>query len=478
MTRRYLAAATAVAAATVGATLWNSSRSASPPQAAQVAATPGPPPVRRAPYDPQQAAQNVAFWQGRVRYDPQGAISYSNLAGAYMALQRETGDIGYAIKAEQAARLSLKITPSHAETRRRLSRILLMQHRFGEALAALKNASPEDTDAQRLKVDLFVELGDYASAQHALGLSPPQGEEDANYYSLRARLLAIHGQPQRALADVRTATAQASANIDAPPESIAWYHWSEARVLANMGRGKEAAQQLKQALQIFPRDYRAMNFLAHIAANDGDWKGAVGWARQAEAIVPEPDTVALLGDAYIALGQRKQAAQQFALVEAIARLTRARGMVYDRPRALFYADHNRHLAEALALAQGEMKLRHDIYSYDTLAWVSYKNGLLAPARQAAASALAFNTQDAMLWYHAGVIAQASGHSLEARRDLQKALAINPRFHPSAPLQARALLARLEMPNLQGKAASTAPIARQAGQAAGVTGIKRGARAKG
>lgn len=444
MTRRNLAIASAVAAAAFGAlgtVAWNSSRAQSPSRAPVAESTPAAPPVKRAPYDPQQASENVAFWQSRVRYDPQSALGYGNLAGAYMALQRETGDIAYAIKAESAARLSLKLTPSHAETRLRLSRILLTEHRFGEALAALKGSGPTDANAQRLKADLLIELGDYDSAEHALGLSPPS-REDPNYYSLRSRLLEVHGQPERALADVRTATAQAEANIDASPESIAWYHWREARVLSGLGRGPEAAEQLKQALALFPRDYRAMNALAHLAANDGNWQEALRWGRQASAIVPEPDTEALLGDAYTALGRKKEAAQQFAVVEAISRLARARGVIYDRQRALFYADHNIHLDEAVALARGELKLRRDVYTYDTLAWACYKKGLIAEARQASIRALALHTQDAMLWYHAGLIAHASGQDAEARRDLQKALSINPRFHPTAPKQAQALLSKL------------------------------------
>lgn len=401
----------------------------------------------------------VAFWQGRVREDPQGAIALSNLAGAYMALQRESGDISYAGKAEQAARLSLKMLPSHGSTQLRLSRILLTQHRFGEALALLQHAREDQAEAQRLKADLLIEVGDYSGAERALGLSPPQ-REDANFYSLRARLLEVQGQSVSALADVRTATMQAEANIDAAPESIAWHLWREARVLVGMNRYAEAVERLKKALAIFPHDYRVLNALAHASANTGNWKEAVTWARRATAIVPEPDTVTLLGDAYAALGQKRQAAQQFAIVEAISRLARAKGVIYDRQRALFYADHGIHLGEAVALARGELKLRRDIYTYDTLAWAAYKKGLLPEARRASAKATAYNTRDASLWYHAGMIAFASGQRAQAKHDLEKATAINPRFHPTAPSVVRATLDKMSNAHSRTTPEATARSASQ------------------
>lgn len=404
-----------------------------------------PPSLTRAPYDPQLAAKTVAFWQDRVRYDPQSAISYRELAAAYLALQRESGDISHVLQAERAARRSLAILPrSNDIALLRLSRSLLTQHRFGEALRVINHAAPSDRDAQRLRTDIFLELGRYQEAEGALALSPPD-RQDPNYFALRARLLEFRGQSARALQCLRTATEQAEANLDASAENVAWYHVREARGLANKGSTALARQSLNQALSLFPNDYRAMSALAHLAANEHDWKSAIQWGRRAAAIVPDPDIIALLGDTYTATGKPAQARQQYQLLETMGRLARAQGVLYDRQRALFYANHNRRLDEALSLARGELKLRRDIYTYDTLAWVYFKKGLLAEAEAASHRALAFQTQDAMLWYHAGLIAHAQGRPVQAVQYLQRALSINPRFHPSAPQHAAALLTKLKAP---------------------------------
>ena len=103
-------------------------------------------PIERIPYDPKQIQATVAFWENRVKTDPEGAIALRELAGAYLARQRETGENADAVRAEAAARQSLKILPRHnAIALNRLSRSLLAQHRFPEALDLAKrppNSTP------------------------------------------------------------------------------------------------------------------------------------------------------------------------------------------------------------------------------------------------------------------------------------------------------------------------------------------------
>ena len=57
-------------------------------------------------------------------------------------------------------------------------------------------------------------------------------------------------------------------------------------------------------------------------------------------------------------------------------------VLHNRDLALFYADHDMKLAEALDLAQKELEVRHDIYTWDALAWALYKNGKLTEAAKA------------------------------------------------------------------------------------------------
>ena len=101
---------------------------------------------------------------------------------------------------------------------------------------------------------------------------------------------------------------------------------------------------------------------------------------------------------------------------------------YNRDLAVFYADHDIKLSEALTLAQKELDVRHDIYTWDALAWALYKNGKLTEAAAASDKALRLGTQDSLLLFHAGMIAEAMTRHDQARMDFKRALKTNPHFH--------------------------------------------------
>ena len=396
----------------------------------------------RAPYDPQLVHKTLEFWAKSSQRDNLDAISRAQLAHWYLESYRETGDSADITRAEQAARASLAIRPTDAALMQ-LARALLNQHRFAAALKEAKRAALVNPDGFRLAADIEYEMGDYATAQKDLLKAPPQQESDPSFYALLSRFSELRGDSKTQLDLLKRATQQADANIDDAVQSVSWFHERRGRALFMTGHLDEAEKSYRKALQVFPRDYRTMVAMARLEAARQNWKAAIEWGQKAAAIVPAPDTLALLGDAYQAQGEPNKAAAQFALVEKIGVLSRAQGNLYDRQRAIYYADHNMKAAQAVQLARGELKVRHDIYAYDTLAWTLFKAGKLDEAAQNMTKALKWNTRDASLWFHAGMIAAARGQKAEARRDLELALAINPQFHHSQPQLARATLAKLD-----------------------------------
>jgi Tfp pilus assembly protein PilF len=70
------------------------------------------------------------------------------------------------------------------------------------------------------------------------------------------------------------------------------------------------------------------------------------------------------------------------------------------------------------------------------------SGRWEEARDHSKRALRFDTENSLLQYHAGIIALHFGDRGEAKVRLERALALNPSFHPYYADDARAQIARL------------------------------------
>ena len=101
-------------------------------------------------------------------------------------------------------------------------------------------------------------------------------------------------------------------------------------------------------------------------------------------------------------------------MDAIDRLGRAGGEKGNRTLAIIFADQGRKVDRALELAQGELEVRGDIYTYDALAWALYKNKKVPEAEKASDEALKFKTAEPSFYYHAACIAAAAGKNDRAR----------------------------------------------------------------
>src|SRR5262249_23231467 len=134
-----------------------------------------------------------------------------------------------------------------------------------------------------------------------------------------------------------------------------------------------------------------------------------------------------------------EAERQFELVRVMERLAAAQGTSYGREGALFLADHDRDLTDALRLARGGAARRRDVYRDGVLPRAAHQNGPAAAAKRRPARALRLGTEDAVFHYHAGMIAQVLGHQRAAARHLGRAFALDPAFDVRQAPMARAAL---------------------------------------
>jgi len=117
--------------------------------------------------------------------------------------------------------------------------------------------------------------------------------------------------------------------------------------------------------------------------------------------------------------------------------------MYNRQLVMFDADHDRNAISAYRSAKQEYAARHDILGADALAWTAFKARRNAEARTAMQAALRLGTNDPRLFYHAGLIARASGQTQAARAFLERALKLSPEFDPYQAIAAKRALTSLE-----------------------------------
>jgi hypothetical protein len=158
--------------------------------------------------------------------------------------------------------------------------------------------------------------------------------------------------------------------------------------------------------------------------------------------VPYPETLGYEADAQRALGDAAGARATEDLIQTVAALG-DRQHIADRLLAIYYADHHLHPHAAYGIAKNELNARDDIFTEDTLAWAAAMDGRWAEARIHSGRALRYGTQNALLEYHAGVIAEHFGDAVGAKGHFERALARNPSFHAAFAGDARKRLAALD-----------------------------------
>ncbi|MBM2822655.1 MAG: hypothetical protein HW413_1401 [Thermoleophilia bacterium] len=392
--------------------------------------------------DVPDADVQIAFWSKRVAGHASAYIDLTYLGQAFARKARETSDIGYYLRAEEALRRALRVNHEYVQAEASLSTVLFSLHQFGGALAVARPLVDDPRGLQALVTlgDANLALGRYARARAAYNRLLAFAATAAAYSRL-ALLADLHGDTDQALTLMARAAKLAQESGDYG-ESLAWYTYQIGELSFRAGRIDLAESHYRSALRLFDDYPLALGGLAKAKAAQGDHEAAINLYLRATEIVPQPDLLAALGDVYAATGRMNKAREQYETVELIAKLAKINRQVYNRQLANFYADHDLRLGEARRLALAELRVRKDVYGYDAAAWASHKNGMHDQAQRLIERALSLGTRDPKLYYHAGMIARARGQGAEARRLLSDALRLNARFDPLQAPVARAVLDEL------------------------------------
>ena len=387
---------------------------------------------------PTETDRQIHSAQALVTRDPKDASAYANLGATYFQRARETGDVSDYQLAEDSLTKSLDLDSSDFsadEPFSSMASVCMGEHRFNDALTyAHKALSLGSGDVSSFAIigDAYADIGEYDKAAQAYERLTPRDmtlSPRAAYArdSRVAYLKFIDGNTPAAIALMKVAVAEGT-EAQLPRENLAWLYFELGEFYVQAGDTAAADHAYMASLATHPGDYRALASLGKLRANNGRYQEAIVLYKSAIAVVPMPIFISELGDLYVMIGDQAEAKKQFQLVEYIGLLGHINQVLHNRDLAIFYADHDLKLTEALELAQKELEVRQDIYTWDALSWALYKNHRYEEASKASEKALKYGTQDALLRYHAGMIAESMGHVQQAIADLKHARNINPHFH--------------------------------------------------
>jgi tetratricopeptide (TPR) repeat protein len=348
--------------------------------------------------------ERIKTYEALLKASPGNFQLEAGLVPAYLQKLRESADFTYLDRASRLVNGILETDGGNFTAMRFQNEIDLERHDFktvAERALDMTQYAPSDQGTWGNLGDALMELGEYERA----------GQAYARMFALRPNLASynrvayfrfVTGDAPGAIAWM----AEAVAAGDAVPANTAWCSAELGDMYFKTGKLREARAAYREALRLFPALHRAYAGLGKVEAAEGRTEAAIHDYEKAQSIVPMVEYAGALEDLYAAAGRRSKSQGQRELIETIEKLGKVTNEKTNRNLALVLADHSRDLPVALELMQTELPIRGDVYTWDALSWVLFKNGRLDEARTASAKATRLGTPEPVFYRHAKEIAQA------------------------------------------------------------------------
>ena len=387
------------------------------------------------------ADKEISQLQQRIRDGRNVELWLDRLGWAFVAKARESFDPGFYKLAEQCARAIEMRNAQSQEAMLLRAHVLQNLHRFKESETLARRLVQQRglSFDYGLLGDALMEQGKLKDAveayQQMMNLKP-----DLRAYARAAHMRWLKGDLEGAIEAMQLAVSAASPS-DA--ESAAWVNTRLAFYEFQGGRVNEAEQRCALALSLQDNYPPTLLLKGKMLLAQSRFGEAVDTLQNAVKLNPLPEYQWTLAEALYTAGRANEASG----IEA--QLRKAGASNDSRTLALYLATRHDSPEMALRLARAELDARTDVFTYDALAWSLAAAGNLAEAQSEMQCALAEGTQDARLFFHAGIIASQAGQSADAERWLRKASQLSHLLLPSE---------RNELQNAAARGAENAALA--------------------
>lgn len=340
--------------------------------------------------------ERIAEMENRLRERPHDAGAAVLLADALLRQGRVTGDGRPAARAAEVLKAAQQDNPGAYDVLRLLGAVYLSQHRFRDAVEIGRRARdlrPDDGWNYGVVADGLIELGEYDQAFEAIDTMAAM-RPNAGAYARVSYARELQGDLEGAL-DAMQIAANATASRD--PEAQAWYGSQLGELFLRRGQLDRADLEFRRAVFIFPDYLLATIGMGKVRAARGDRRGALDIYLRELKRSPTLDLAARIGDLYQQEGDSPQAEHYFQLAQDLAGPAIAQTEAH---LALFLAEHDRALPDAVRIAETVRAARHDIFTDDALAWAYFKSGRIKEAKAASQRALRTGSRDPQILRHA------------------------------------------------------------------------------
>jgi tetratricopeptide (TPR) repeat protein len=369
--------------------------------------------------------ERIRAYERMLQSSPENVQVQSGLISAYLEKLRESSDYAYLDRASKLVDKMLERDGGSLSALRFENEIDLQRHNFravAERARDMSNYAPSDPGVWGNLGDAAMELGDYEQASKAYLRMFSLRPNLASYNRL-AYLEFVTGDAASGMASMRNAIDAG----DTQPAVVAWC-WAElGDMYFKTGKLNEAAAAYRTAIQLFPGLHRASAGLGKVEAAAGRLDAAIHDYERAQSIVPMVEYASALEDLYAAANMSRKAQEQADLIATIEKLGAATNEKTNRNLALALADHDWDVKAALTLVEAESQVRGDVYTWDAIGWVLYKNHRITEAKEASDKAIRLRTPEPLFYYHASKIAQALGDEAAAMGYSRDLLALNAKF---------------------------------------------------
>lgn len=389
------------------------------------------------------ALHSVERLREEIKNHPAIVKNYVQLAQIFLQEARITGKHHeYIPKAQILLNDAINIDPNNFDALITEASVQMTLHQFAKAKETASKALPFDpynAFAYGVLVDANVELGFYQDAvkycDKMISLRP-----DLRSYARASYLRELYGETD---ASCKAMILAANSGMNGQ-EDRAWTLYNLGNLYFNQGK-IDTAEFIFNGILQERTDYPfALSGLAEIDCAKKNYSHAIELLAKASQLNPNHLFLQQLADIYLAMGQKPAENEMNNQILQAFEIHRQDGYDIHYEYALYCANHNINLKEALSHAQQEYTIRPDnIDALDAYAWVLFKNGRSGEAVPLIEKAMKLGTKRPVLYYHAAEIYHAAGLNSKSLEMITKCFKENPNVDTICQSSAKSLYQSLQ-----------------------------------